>query len=84
MKKLSFVAVSVFTYMLVMATTALAQSELPSSPAEPVKGTVVSPPDAGTAFTGANLGIWLVAITALVVIGAVLFVVGRRRAASAS
>jgi hypothetical protein len=84
MRKLSFVAASAFTYLFVTAATALAGSELPPPPNEPVKGTVVRPPDAGTAFTGSDLGIWLVAIAALVVIGAVLLLVGRRRAASAA
>jgi uncharacterized membrane protein len=44
----------------------------------------VRPPDAGTAFTGSDLAIWRGAIAALVVIGAVLLLVGRRRAASAA
>ena len=82
MKKLVFSAATALMWVLVTATTALGQSELPPNGNPPVQGEVVTPPDGGTAFTGADLGIWLVAIAALVVVGAVLFVAGRRRAAS--
>lgn len=84
MKKLLAVASSAFAYVLVTATMALADSGLPIEEQPPVRGTVVRPPDSGTAFTGADLGIWLVATVALVAIGLALFVVGRRRAAAIS
>ena len=82
MKKALAVASSAFAYVMVTATMALADSGLPTEAEPPVRGTVVRPPDAGTAFTGADLGIWLVAIVALVAVGVALFVVGRRRAAA--
>ncbi len=82
MKKLASVAGMALSYLFVTATTALAQSTLPGPEEPPVLGDVVTPPSA-TAFTGVNLTIWLVAIVALVVVGATLLVLSRRRAASA-
>jgi hypothetical protein len=69
-------------FCLATAAPALAGSELPPPSDGPgVKGTVVHPPG-GTAFTGANLTVWLIALAVLVVVGATLILVGRRRAAS--
>ncbi len=81
MRKVLIAVVSAFSYLLVTASVALAEggSTLPSPGGNQVRGNVVRPPDA-TAFTGADLGIWLVAAAALVVIGAVLVIAGRRRA----
>lgn len=83
MRKLSLVAFAALSYVVVMAGTALAQSGSDLTPpgGDQVKGTVVTPPEP-TAFTGADLGIWLIAIAALAVIGTVLFIAGRRRAVS--
>jgi hypothetical protein len=82
MRKLALAAGSALTYLLVTAATAFADSGIPPGSEPPVHGDIVTPPD-GTAFTGANIAIWLVAIAALVVVGATLLVVSRRRAASA-
>jgi hypothetical protein len=81
MKRLAFAAGTALAYLFVTATTALAQSTLPGPEEPPVLGDVVTPPS-GTAFTGVNLTIWLVAIVALVVVGTTLLVVSRRRVAS--
>jgi hypothetical protein len=82
MKRFAIAAGAAFAYPFVLATTALADSSGTPRPGGPsVLGDVVTPP-AGTAFTGVNLAIWLVAIVALVVVGATLLVLGRRRAAS--
>jgi hypothetical protein len=86
MRKLMVAGSVVVTHLLVAAGTALAEggSTLPSpGGGEQVKGVVVHAPD-GTAFTGADIGIWLMAAVALLVIGGVLFVAGRRRAGAAS
>jgi hypothetical protein len=82
MKRLAFVAATALACLFVTATAALAQVSDFGGPGGPtVKGKVVHPPS-GTAFTGANLTIWFVAIAALVVVGTTLLVLGRRRTAS--
>jgi len=81
MRKVALAAGSAFAYLLVTATTAFADSGIAPGTQPPVRGDIVTPPD-GTAFTGANIAIWLVAIAALVVVGATLLVVSKRRAAS--
>lgn len=81
MRKLALAAGSVLTYLFVTAATALADSGIPPGENPPVKGNVVTPPG-GTAFTGANVAMWLAAIAVLVVVGVTLLVVSRRRAAS--
>ncbi len=81
MRKVAFALGSAAVQVLVVAGTALAEggSVLPSPGGEQVGGEVVRPPQP-TAFTGADIGAWLVALVALVVIGSVLVIAGRRRA----
>lgn len=83
MRKLLLAGVASFVHVLVIAGVALAEggSTLPSPGGDQVKGVVVHAPD-GTAFTGADVGMWLAAAAALAVIGGVVFVAGRRRAAT--
>lgn len=83
MKKALWVAGSAISYLAVTAATALAQSTLPEPQGPVVEGTVVNPPSA-TAFTGADVGVLLVAVLALAGLGILLIRFGRRRAASAA
>lgn len=81
MRNVMTIAATVGTYLMVTAATAFAQSEVPPPPNDPVGGVVVTPPG-GTAFTGADVGLLLVAIVACVAVGVSLLMVARRRAAS--
>jgi hypothetical protein len=82
MKKIALAAAAGLSYLVATAATALAQSTLPPPNDPEVGGTIVTPPG-GTAFTGSEIGIWLVAIVALLAVGTTLIVVGRRRRATA-
>lgn len=81
MRKLMTIAATAGAYLMVTAAPAFAQSEIPQPPDGPVGGVVVTPPG-GTAFTGADVGLLLVAIVACLAIGVGLLVASRRRAAS--
>ena len=48
----------------------------------PVLGNVVTPPDA-TAFTGADVTVWMALMVAMMVVGVALLVAGWRRRATA-
>jgi hypothetical protein len=81
MRKILVAGSVIATHLVVVAGAALAEggSTVPGPDGgDQVKGVVVHAPD-GTAFTGADLGIWVMAAIALLVIGGVLFVAGRRR-----
>lgn len=80
MKRFAFAAGTALACLFLTATTALADSTVTGPGGPTVKGKVVTPPG-GTAFTGANLTIWFVAIAALVVVGVTLLVLSRRRMA---
>lgn len=85
MRKVALALGSAAVQIVVLAGTALAEggSVLPSPGGDQVKGEVVRPPEP-TAFTGADVGAWLVALVALVVIGSVLVIAGRRRTRAAA
>lgn len=83
MKKLALAVGAALACLVVTATTALADSTVTGPGGPTVKGKIVHAPS-GTAFTGANLAIWFVAIAALVAVGATLLVLSRRRTASVS
>jgi LPXTG-motif cell wall-anchored protein len=80
MKKLVTVVLGAVCLNLLLMAPAFAGSELP-----PPAGEVVTPPgaDGGTAFTGANVTMWMVLAVALLAVGVALFVAGRRRRAIA-
>jgi LPXTG-motif cell wall-anchored protein len=88
MRKLMMAGSVVLTHLLVAAGTALAGggggSALPSPDGGDKVGGVVVRAPGGVAFTGADIGMWLLAVGALLVIGGVLFVAGRRRTGAAS
>lgn len=81
MRKFTVALAAAVVHVVVVAGIALAEggSVLPSPGGDQVKGEIVRPPEP-TAFTGADIGAWLAAVAALLVIGAVLIVAGRRRA----
>ena len=89
MKKLGIAVFGVLGLTLLSATSALAQSNLP----EPdVRGEVVVPQEVvvppgadpgGTAFTGTDITVWMVAAAALLVLGVGLLLAARRRARDA-
>ena len=81
MKRLALAAGTALTYLFVTATAALADSTIVPPGEPPVRGKVITPPG-GTAFTGADVTFWLVAIAALVAVGITLLVLSRRRSAS--
>ena len=77
MKRLATVVLGAICLNLMLVAPALAGSEVP--PPEP-GGTVVRPPGSdATAFTGADISMWMVLAVALLVVGVALFLVGRRR-----
>lgn len=81
MRKVTFMVATAGAYLMATAATAFAQSEVPQPPGPPVGGVVVTPPG-GTAFTGADVGLLLVAIAACVAVGISLLMMARRRAAA--
>jgi len=88
MKKLGCVGVASALLFLLSAVPAFAGSELPP-PGADVAGITVHPPGADpgtTAFTGSGLNVtlWMVVVVALLVVGIVFLVAGRRRPASVS
>jgi hypothetical protein len=82
MRKVIWLMTGAIAQVILTAGMALADggSTLPAPGGDQVEGVVVHAPD-GTAFTGADIGAWLMVAAALVVIGTVLVVAGRRRAA---
>lgn len=84
MRKIGLAIGSAVLFCLVTAIPALAgDSGLPHPTHEPdVHGEVVHA--SGTAFTGASIAPWLIALAVLLVVGATLLVVGRRRSAAQS
>lgn len=80
MRKFTVALGGAVAHVVVTAGIALAEggSTLPTPGGDQVKGEVVRPPEP-TAFTGADIGTLLVALAALLVIGGVLIVAGRRR-----
>ncbi|MGZ8579237.1 MAG: hypothetical protein ACXWWX_06875 [Actinomycetota bacterium] len=56
-------------------------SDVPNKP--PVLGNIVTPPDA-TAFTGADVTVWMALMVAMVVVGVALLLAGWRRRATAA
>ena len=82
MKRLASVVLGAICLNLILVVPALAGSELP--PAQP-GGTVVRPPGStdATAFTGADITMWMVLAVGLLVVGVALFLAGRRRRAIA-
>jgi hypothetical protein len=87
MKRLIGVVSGAALLTVVFAQTAFAAKcgEYPASPcdAPTVLPTVVQQ-GGGTAFTGANLGMGFIAVTALVVVGLVALFAARKRAARAA
>jgi len=84
MKRLASVVLGAICLNLILVVPALAGSELPGDPAQP-GGTVVRPPGStdATAFTGADITMWMVLAVGLLVVGVALFLAGRRRRAIA-
>ena len=85
MKRLASVVLGAICLNLILVVPALAGSELPNGdPAQP-GGTVVRPPGStdATAFTGADITMWMVLAVGLLVVGVALFLAGRRRRAIA-
>lgn len=87
MRNLMLAGSVVLTHLVVAAGSALAGtgggSTLPGpGGGDQVEGVIVRAPDP-TAFTGADIGIWLMVAAASLVIGGVLLVAGRRRASAA-
>jgi hypothetical protein len=81
MKRLIGVLLGAICLNLILMAPALAGSELP-----PPAGDVAVPPGANdpTAFTGANVEIWMMVLAvALLAAGVTLFLTGRRRRATA-
>ena len=87
-KKLGLLVPSAIGLVVLLAVPALAGSELPPPNDPNVRGIVVQPPGAdatgGIAFTGGNVRMWMVLAVGLLVIGAALLIVGRRRRANAA
>jgi LPXTG-motif cell wall-anchored protein len=84
MKKLTIAVAGTISFVLLSATSALGQSNIP----EPeVRGEVVAPPGAqpgSTAFTGIDITVWMFAAAALLVLGVALLFAARRRARNAA
>lgn len=85
MKKIATIATSSLALLVLTAVPALAQSTSTEvAPDDPIVfGDVVTPPS-GTAFTGADLVPWLLAIGVLLAVGVGLLVASRRRRLAAS
>lgn len=83
MKRLASVVLGAICLNLILVVPALAGSEL-NGPTQP-GGTVVRPPGStdATAFTGADITMWMVLAVGLLVVGVALFLAGRRRRAIA-
>jgi LPXTG-motif cell wall-anchored protein len=84
MKRLAIMAAGSISFVLLSATSALAQSNIPGPD---VRGEVVVPPGAEsgpTAFTGVDITVWMVAAAALLIVGVGLLFAARRRARSAT
>jgi LPXTG-motif cell wall-anchored protein len=84
MKRLTIVVAGTIFFVLLSATSALAQSNIPGPE---VRGEVVVPPGAqtgSTAFTGIDITVWMLAAAALLVLGVGLLFAARRRAKSAA
>lgn len=85
MRKLGSVLLGTLVLNMVAMVPALADSVVP--PPEPPEGIVVVPPGAdgvgGLAFTGGDVTVWMVLAMALLVLGVGLFILGRRRRATA-
>jgi LPXTG-motif cell wall-anchored protein len=82
MKRLGIAALAGVAFVLASAATAFAQSNIPPD----VGGDVVQPPGAApgsTAFTGANVTVWMVLVAVLVVLGIGFLLAARRRARTA-
>jgi hypothetical protein len=86
-KKVGMVVFGV-SVALFSALPAFAQSDIPPEVGgEVVAPPVIEPPGSGegasTAFTGANVTVWMLIVVALLVVGTALLLAGRRRARSA-
>jgi LPXTG-motif cell wall-anchored protein len=84
MKRLTIALVGTISFVLLSASSALAQSNIPGPE---VRGEVVVPPGAqpgSTAFTGIDITVWMLAAAALLVLGVGLLFAARRRAKSAA
>ena len=81
MRKMVFALGAAMLLSVASAVPALAASELPRPRGGGVLGKVVV--HQGTAFTGANVAPWGIAIVALVLVGATLLLLGRRRGTAA-
>jgi LPXTG-motif cell wall-anchored protein len=84
MKRLTIVVAGTISFVLLSATSALAQSNIPGPG---VRGEVVAPPGAqagSTAFTGMDITVWMFAAAALLVLGVGLLFAARRRARSSA
>ena len=79
MRKIGLAVGSVLLFCLTTAVPALAGSEIPDPDGPKVLGHVVRAD--GTAFTGASIAPWLIALAVLLAVGATLLVLGRRRSA---
>ena len=87
MKKLGMAVTGALGSLILWATPALAQSNLPPPD---VGGEVVAPPGAGAdpagtglgglSFTGTGIAVWMVAAAVLLVLGVGFLLLGRRRA----
>jgi len=85
MKKLAIVAFGAICAPVVLATSALAQSNLPPPEVagEVVRNANVVDPGSragALAFTGAQITVWMVAAAALLLLGVGLLVAARQRA----
>ena len=82
MKKLGLLVPMTLCLIALVATPALAGSELPP-PRDPVGGITIVQAPSGLSFTGANVSVWMVLAVGLLLIGVALLIAGRRRRASA-
>jgi len=80
-RKIGLVVGSVLLFCVATAVPALAggNSRIPHSHDPKVLGNVVKA--SGTAFTGAGIAPWLIALAVLLAVGTTLLVLGRRRSA---
>ena len=92
MKRLAFVLAGALCLNVIGMAPVFAQngSTVPFEPPPEIAGDVVTTvgpkvitPSGGTAFTGADIQVWMVLVAALVVLGAALVIAGRRRRAVA-
>ena len=81
MRRIAFVVTSAVGLVFATALPALAGSELPPPSGPGVAGDVITPPG-GTAFTGADVFPWLLAIGVLLVVGVALLIRSRRHLAT--